>query len=307
MPENIKRVMYVFDGSYAYDGAGVKLRRIFGGQDTAAMTDPFLLMDHFGSDNMDDYIRGFPWHPHRGIETVTYQFRGKTNHEDSEGHRGTIYPGEIQWMTAGSGIFHEEMPKPAEFEDGKPASSVLDATNSGMQIWINMPSSLKMSDPSYRSIKKSIIPFVEDEFGNRIGIVSGRFMKVDGALNSDFDYSLSSFIDPYYLDVQIEEDSEFRTDFPEGYTVIVYVIEGEAVYRETVMRAGSGYVLSRDGKGIIIKSSTRSRILVLAGKPLGEPVAWYGPIVMNTREEISGALRELNDGRFIRNRNPAWQ
>ncbi len=307
MPENIKSVMYVLDGSYAYDGAGVKLRRIFGGQETSSITDPFLLMDHFGSDNMEDYIRGFPWHPHRGIETVTYQFKGKTNHEDSEGHRGTIYPGEIQWMTAGSGIFHEEMPKPEGFDTGKILNPFSDTANSGMQIWINMPSSLKMSDPSYRSIRKNIIPFVEDRSGNRIGIVSGRFMNVDGALNSDFDYSLSSFVDPYYLDVQIEEGSEFRTYLPEGYTAIVYVIEGEAVYRETVMRAGSGYVLSREGKEVMIKSITRSRILVLAGRPLGEPVAWYGPIVMNTLEEISEALRELNDGRFIRNRNPVWQ
>jgi len=297
---------YVFEGSVTYDGAGVKLRRMFGSQRTTAITDPFLLMDMFGSDNRADYDNGFPWHPHRGIETITYQIKGKTFHEDSEGHRGIIAPGEIQWMTAGSGIFHEEMPKPIYYGEENKYRERNDS-NAGIQLWLNMPASSKMADPAYRSIRSDQIPQISDDYGNRIRIVAGTVNRVSGALNENFQYDLMQRIDPYYVEILMEPDTRTSLSVPEGHRAIMAIVEGSIRVNGSTFNEKNVAVLSKEGTDIFIDSQANSRLIFLAGKPLNEPIAWYGPIVMNTRDQLIQAFNELQEGKFVKNRNPVWQ
>ncbi|PYB69108.1 pirin family protein [Thermoplasma sp. Kam2015] len=297
---------YFFEGSLTYDGAGVKLRRMFGSQRTAQITDPFLLMDIFGSERREDYDNGFPWHPHRGIETITYQMAGKTLHEDSEGHKGIIGPGEFQWMTAGSGIFHEEMPKPIYYgEEARYATR--DNSNKGIQLWLNLPSSSKMTDPSYRSIKPDQIPHITDDYGNRIRIVAGNVNGVNGALNENFQYDMVKKIDPYYIEIIMEAGAKSDLSIPEGYRGILAIIDGNIRINTSQFSEKNVVVLSREGSNVSLKALADSRIILLAGRPLNEPIAWYGPIVMNTREEIINALKELQEGNFVKNKNPMMQ
>lgn len=302
----IKRVKQVYTGSETTDGAGVKLKRIFGGHVSAAFTDPFLLLDHFGSNKPEEYLAGFPWHPHRGIETVTYLLEGKVEHQDSEGNKGIIFPSDIQWMSAASGIFHQEMPKPLDEKDprellkttGMPTASV------GFQLWINMPSGLKMSTPMYNDIRGKTTPVVEDGNGSRVKIVAGEYMEVSGSLKG------RTQIDPTYLDVGMEGETEFNFSVKPGYTSIVYSVAGEVAvgHDREVLSPGSAAVFDQHGDLLSVSSGDKTgRFILLSGKPLNEPIYWYGPMVMNTREEIDEALSDLRRGTFIRDRNPVFQ
>ncbi|EFD92822.1 MAG: Pirin domain protein [Candidatus Parvarchaeum acidophilus ARMAN-5] len=294
-----------FKGDYTIDGAGVRLRRIFGGPQTYLLTDPFLLLDHFGSDKPEEYLSGFPWHPHRGIETVTYQLEGKTEHEDSEGNKGVIFPGDVQWMTAGSGIFHQEMPKPINLKNpnemllntGMPNSAV------GIQLWVNIPRKIKMSNPVYRYILSKRIPAVENGKGAYIKIISGRFLADSGAIKS------TGETDVTYLDIRMKEESDFSVDITEGNTSFLYVISGsgETSGSKKIVR-GTAYLFSHSGSSVHVKTSDSTiRFILVSGKPLRESIAWYGPIVMNTNEELQVAFSELDKGNFIKNKKPIFE
>lgn len=286
------------------DGAGVRLKRVFGGS-RHDLTDPFLLLDNFGSNRIEEYISGFPWHPHRGIQTVTYLLEGKIEHEDSEGNRGVIYPRDLQWMTAGSGIFHQEMPKPLDEKDpsellrstGFPTSVV------GMQLWVNLPAKDKMTKPSYRGINGSTTPVTDSGKGSKVKVISGTYEGTEGS------FIPGGRIDPTYLDVQMAPESEFTMDLKTGYTTIIYIITGSA----EILSGGSrqeinpltAYVLSREENLLKIQTgSMPARFILLNGSPLNEPLSWYGPIVMNTQDQINQALLDLRNNNFVRDKNP---
>lgn len=214
----------IIKGHYTVDGAGVKLYRVFGGVSAAYTTDPFLLLDFFGSDNPSDYIQGFPWYPHRGIETVTYILEGKVEHEDSEGNRGVIYPGDAQWMTAGSGIFHQEMPKPLSQNDrGILQSKIITNSNIGLQLWINLPSDKKMTKPVYRDVKSNHVPTVEVD-GGKVKVIAGEFAGAKGPVVTGED------VDPSYLDISLGPNGEFVHRVKENYTVLACVLNGRAKF-----------------------------------------------------------------------------
>ncbi len=273
------------------DGAGVKLYRVFGGMHTVEYTDPFLLLDFFGSSNPSDYLAGFPWHPHRGIETVTLLYKGKVEHQDSEGNKGVIYPGQSQWMTAGSGIFHQEMPRPLEGTEiarynQKPEDMY------GLQLWVNLPSNMKMSDPVYRDVKQ--LPKERFDFGE-VQILSGKFMGIDGPVR------VKSPVDPTYLDVLL--DGEVKIPVKNGYTVLVYVVDGKIKTVNTPY-IDSGNLIIFDREGDEVDLSGNGRFILISGRPLNEPVYWYGPIVMNSEEQILEALNDLRNGTFVRKKEP---
>lgn len=278
MDRKIKR--YV-KGEETKDGAGVKLRRVFGFSDVPDL-DPFLMMDFFDSTDSEDYIKGFPMHPHRGIETVTYLISGKIEHEDSIGSKGEINDGDCQWMTAGSGILHQEMPKPTP--------KML-----GTQIWINLPKKDKMTEPKYRDIKKETIPVYEGE-KIKVRIIAGEYQDLKGPLEV-------IETDPTFLDVEIEENTEFVLETDPSYKAFSFLVEGEAdfnVEKEELVSAPMG-VLYEEGNTIRINTKDKkARLFILTGKPLNEEVAWAGPIVMNTREELNTAMSELELGMFIK-------
>jgi redox-sensitive bicupin YhaK (pirin superfamily) len=269
------------------EGAGVRLKRVFGYSETELM-DPFLLLDHFGSDNPDDYLKGFPWHPHRGIETITYMIEGKVLHEDSLGNSGTIETGDVQWMTAGSGIVHQEMPDRSN------------GTMMGFQLWANLPSSNKMMHPRYQDIKDSEIPEVETESGARVRIICG---KLDGTCGP-----VSEIVtDPEYMDVIVPPGKEFTHSVKKGHTVFAYVFDGRGYFDEDKERLieTDHLVLFEDGDQIVAKSGDEQlRFLLVSGMPIGEQIAWYGPIVMNNREELDLAFREYREGTFIKHDTP---
>jgi len=283
-----RQIEGLIKGRYTIDGAGVRLYRVFGGMETVELTDPFLLLDFFGSENKEDYIAGFPWHPHRGIETVTLLYKGKVEHEDSEGNKGVLYPGQSQWMTAGSGIFHQEMPRPLEKEEilKYPQSP---ETVSGLQLWINLPVNMKMTDPVYRDVKE--IPKERFDFGE-VQVLAGNFMGIEGPVR------VKSPIDPTYLDIKLNGEANLK--FKNGYTVLLYVVEGKVRPQFSIptIENGNLVVYSREGEEITI--SGKGRVIILSGRPLYEPVVWYGPIVMNTEEQILEALRDLRRGTFVR-------
>lgn len=263
------------------EGAGVHLKRSIATR-TLDYLDPFLLWDHFGSDNPADYLAGFPMHPHRGIETVTYMLAGEAHHKDSLGNSGVIGPGDVQWMTSGSGIMHEEMPRP---RDGKMG---------GFQLWVNMPAALKMSRPRYQDVPAARIPSVTRPDGSTIRVVAGTVDGVSGPVTE-------IYADPVYLDVTIPSDREFVHPVPRGHTVFAYLFEGAASF-------GGGYevpalklVVFEDGDQVQVRAGMRgARFMLASGKPLGEPVARYGPFVMNTRAEIMQALDDLRNGTFVK-------
>ena len=276
-----RSIKKIITGVHAKDGAGVNLVRIFGHDDVEDF-DPFLMLDAFDSINPDDYIKGFPWHPHRGIETITYLIQGDIEHGDSLGNKGTILSGDCQWMTSGSGIIHQEMPK---------ASPRL----LGAQLWLNMPAEKKMSAPKYRDIKRNSIPTVKE--GNiAVHILSGAYKGIKGAVEGDF-------VKPIYFDVEIGADTEwsFETD-PED-NLFIYIIQGSGRFQpgQKTEITEKHAVLFEAGKWILAKSGKDgARFLLLAGKPLREPVAWGGPIVMNTQEELEQAFAEMNSNTFIK-------
>jgi len=266
------------------EGAGVYLMRAFGFGATHDF-DPFLLLDDFRSDDPQRYLKGFPWHPHRGIETITYILEGSVEHGDSLGNEGAIGPGDAQWMTAGSGIIHQEMPKGDER-----------GRMGGFQLWANLPASRKMMDPRYRDLKSAQIPGITTADGARVRIICG---EVEGTRGPVQDV----VIDPEYLDVAVPPRSEFRHPTKPGHTVFAYVFEGEARFGGQSGRAAKNHdlLLFEDGDRLSVSTGEEpARFLLLCGKPLGEPIAWHGPIVMNTQEELRIAFEEYQEGTFIK-------
>ena len=265
------------------EGAGVNLKRAFG-YNEVPLLDPFLLLDDFRSDDPEDYIAGFPWHPHRGIETVTYMLEGRVEHGDSMGNKGIIGAGDVQWMTAGSGIIHQEMPKGSNGRMG------------GFQLWVNLPSRNKMMEPRYREVKNEQIPEFLVDKGVTIRIISGEVNKKRGPVRD-------IIVDIEYLDITLESGAEFEHTTKEGYRVFAYVIEGSG-YFDTEKKKNIGtenLVIFKDGNDVKITANDMAlRFLLISGKPIGEPVAWGGPIVMNTQEELQLAFDEYRNGTFIK-------
>lgn len=280
---DIRQIKMVLKSQPTMEGAGVRLKRVFGYRETELL-DPFLLLDHFGSDNPDDYMKGFPWHPHRGIETITYMIEGKVLHEDSLGNSGTIETGDVQWMTAGSGIIHQEMPHKSN------------GMMMGFQLWANLPSSNKMMHPRYQDIKASEIPEVVTESGARVRIICG---KLDGTCGPVTEI----VTDPEYMDVIIPPGIEFTHSVKKGHTVFAFVFEGSGYFDENNEKLikSDHLVLFEDGEQILAKAGDEQlRFLLISGMPIGEPIAWYGPIVMNNKEELDLAFQEYRDGSFIK-------
>jgi len=270
------------------EGAGVRLRRAFGFGETSSY-DPFLLLDDFRNDNPDDYLAGFPWHPHRGIETVTYMMAGTVQHGDSLGNQGTLRAGDVQWMTAGSGIMHQEMP---EGDD--------QGRMHGFQLWVNLPASLKMTPPRYQDIVSDDIPEVSDSHGTRVRVICGEFWGDTGPVDGVAAH-------PRYLDVLMP--AQTRTAFPiqADHHAFAYVFDGTGRFSETTVQSGSDHagnrslVLFDSGDEVVVHAGRDGvRFLLVSGQPIGEPVAWRGPIVMNSTEELAHAYAELRDGTFIK-------
>lgn len=296
-----RHIQRVLRSKPTIEGAGVHLKRAFGNTE-AELFDPFLLLDDFRSDNPALYLKGFPWHPHRGIETITYMLEGTVEHGDSLGHSGIIGPGDVQWMTAGSGIIHQEMPK------GDSQGRMY-----GFQLWANLPASHKMMDPRYRDVKGEDTPVIVHEDGTSVRIISGTYNDVTGPVRD-------IVIDPEYLDITIPPNSEFKKATKQGHKLIAYVIggKGEFCHQGDPFNydiAGANYfdanlekligngslILFSDGDEMSVSTHDEPlRFLLMSGKPIGEPIAWYGPIVMNTREELRTAYEELELGTFIK-------
>jgi redox-sensitive bicupin YhaK (pirin superfamily) len=296
-----RRVRKVSTAHPTLEGAGVALQRAigFGAPQTY---DPFLLLDDFRSDDPDDYLAGFPWHPHRGMETVTYVLRGTVEHRDSLGNRGTISAGDVQWMSAGSGIIHQEMPK------GDASGGMY-----GFQLWANLPAANKMMEPRYQEISAKEIPEVKDQGGATIGVIAGTVEGVTGPVRE-------VTIQPQYLDVTLPPKSTFTHAIPRGHTVIAYVFSGKGIFCQqsdpfTYETESSSYFdqerdrmvgnrhLVHFGDGDVVTVSTEQesvRFLLVSGQPLREPIAWRGPIVMNTQAELRLAFEELDTNTFIK-------
>ncbi len=277
----LRTIKKVVIGKHATDGAGVKLVRVFGNNDVKDF-DPFLMLDAFDSENPEDYTKGFPWHPHRGIETITYLIQGDIEHGDSLGNKGRILNGDCQWMTAGSGIIHQEMPK---------ASPRM----LGAQLWLNMPAERKMSPPKYRDIRRKMIPIVK-EGGASVHILSGGYKDVNGAVAGEH-------VKPVYFDVELKGDSEWSFETDPEHTLIIYIVQGGGIFQPDQQEEISEKhaILFDAGKWFWVKAAKEGiRFLLLAGKPLKEPIAWGGPIVMNTQEELDQAFLELNNNTFIK-------
>lgn len=285
-----RQVKKIWKSQPTIEGAGVHLNRVFGFHQVPKL-DPFLLLDDFRSENPEEYKAGFPWHPHRGIETITYVLDGDVEHKDSIGNSGVISAGDIQWMTAGSGIIHQEMPQ------GNRRGEMF-----GFQLWANLPAKSKMIHPRYRDIKQKDIPLVKTQDGAEIRVIAGEIEGIKGPITE-------VVINPEYLDVTIPPGKRFTHPVQEGHTVFSYVIEGEGdfnpetdktpVNSERSLCGNGTLVLYGEGDGVTIAASSRSvRFLLISGKPIHEPVAWYGPIVMNTQEELRRAFQEYHDGSF---------
>ncbi len=295
---NIRKVL---KAKPTMEGAGVRLHRVFGFSEVP-MFDPFLLLDDFRSDKPADFLKGFPWHPHRGIETITYVLKGDVEHGDSMGNKGVISSGDVQWMTAGSGIIHQEMPK------GDPAGAM-----EGFQLWANLPKSQKMMAPRYRGVESRAIPEVARPGGVSIKIIAGRVGEVTGPVRD-------VVTEPEYLDVTVPAGTTFTHPTRRGHTVFAYVIGGKGYFCKEKKPfshevEGLNYfdmqwepfvsngmlVLFEDGDEIMVSTEGEPvRFLLVSGRPIGEPVAWYGPIVMNTEEELRVAFEEYRNGTFIK-------
>ncbi|HEV3032455.1 MAG TPA: pirin family protein [Polyangia bacterium] len=267
------------------EGAGVHLHRAIGFE-APERHDPFLLLDDFRSDLPDDYRRGFPWHPHRGMETITYVLRGEVEHGDSLGNRGVIGPGDVQWMSAGSGIIHQEMPK------GEAGGAMY-----GFQLWANLPAAHKMSAPRYRGISARDIPQVTDHGGAIVKVIAGTVAGVTGPVRD-------VVTRPEYLDVTIPRGASFTHATPRGHTVFAYVFEGQGRFdAESRSPVGNRSLVELgDGTSVTIAAADDEpvRFLLVSGKPIGEPIAWRGPIVMNTQEELETAFAELEKNTFVK-------
>jgi redox-sensitive bicupin YhaK (pirin superfamily) len=265
------------------EGAGVRLRRAFGFHEVPRL-DPFLLLDDFRSNNPDDYLAGFPWHPHRGIETISYVLGGSVEHGDSMKNSGVIGAGDVQWMTAGSGIVHQEMPK-----------GDAEGRMQGFQLWANLPAANKMMPPRYQEVKASTIPEVAVEGGARVRVICGRVGDTEGPVRD-------IVTDPEYLDVAVPAGSTFAHPTKPGHTAFAYVIEGKGALAPGADPATDGTLVHWDDGDRVEVTTGRTpvRFLFVSGRPLREPIAWYGPIVMNSEEELRVAFEEYQKGTFIK-------
>lgn len=277
---SVRPIHRIVTGNNQTDGAGVNLVRVLGPATTKEF-DPFLMLDAFDSRNPDDYIKGFPWHPHRGIETVTYLIAGHVEHGDSLGNEGHIRDGGCQWMTAGSGIIHQEMPK---------ASPRM----LGLQLWVNLPCKEKFAKPQYRDITEGRIPKVQEAAGT-VAVISGAYGKVEGATRGDYVQAL-------LLDVALNRDADWRLTMDSQSTLFIYIVDGAGFFGDPAVRVESHRaVLFGEGESFAVRAGPAGmRFVLFAGRPLREPIAWGGPIVMNTQKELDQAFTELDAGTFIR-------
>ena len=270
----------IIDPTPASDGAGVKLKRSIGVEPN--YFDPFLMLDEFGSENKDDYVAGFPAHPHRGIETVTYMLAGEFEHKDSTGGKGRMTAGDVQWMKTGSGIIHSEMPA---MKEGK---------LHGFQLWINMPAKYKMNKPEYIYIDSKKMSIHKDE-DKQVKVIAGKFEKAEGPVKKHN-------VDPIYFDVELGEKKNFNFKLPKTHNSFVYLIEGEIKIGKNKHNQikGSTLILLKSGKELNIYAETKAKFLLISGKPIGEQIARGGPFVMNTKEEITQAISDYQSGKFVK-------
>lgn len=284
----LREIKFVRESVPTVEGAGVRLRRAFGNADARDL-DPFLLLDHFRSRDPAEYVAGFPWHPHRGIETITYLLEGEIRHEDSIGNEGRLGAGDLQWMTAGSGILHQEMPLVHP-------RGVLE----GFQLWANLPGSQKMTNPRYQDVTTDSVPVVEND-GVRVRVLAGQAYEAEGPIKD-------VVIHPEYLDVAISPHSEFHHGTRRECTVVAYVFEGEADFTGRDVTSSS-LTSFTDGQLVVFEKGDEIRVrtgntpvhfIAFSGIPLGEPIAWAGPIVMNSKAELEKAFDELENGTFIK-------
>ncbi len=276
----LRTIRKTVTGSTQYDGAGVRLVRVIG-HDTVEDFDPFLMLDAFDSEDPDDYTKGFPWHPHRGIETITYLISGNIEHGDSIGNSGSITDGSCQWMTAGRGILHQEMPKPVK-------------RMLGAQLWLNLPRKDKMTQPIYRDLRAKMIPEVNEE-GVTIRVLSGAYLDTKGPVSGDY-------VKLLYLDVNLRAGAKWSIRIPPDDTLFVYIVEGDGWFDKAGLKFQTNKTALLFGKGdeLFAKAAEEGmRFFLFCAKPLKEPVAWGGPIVMNTREELNQAFADLKNGRFV--------
>ncbi|HEY3420474.1 MAG TPA: pirin family protein [Methanomassiliicoccales archaeon] len=284
--QEIRKIVRSSKGNPTSDGAGVRLKRAFGPED-ADLLDPFLLLDHFGSDDPDDYMAGFPMHPHRGIETITYILKGTVDHRDSTGRTGAINAGDIQWMTAGSGIMHQEMPR-------------LSPTGvNGFQLWVNLPRARKMMDPRYRDVRKETIPTVEIGNGAEVKVVAGKVKGTPGPVRD-------LILPVEFLDVTLNRGGSLEREIPSQNNAFAYVFEGSVKFMEGGLLVETEHLaIFGRGDGVMAEAGPDgARFLLVSGRPIKEPIAWGGPVVMNTEEELDTAFREIHNGTFIKTAAP---
>src|SRR6187399_2046924 len=276
-PRAVERVIA---GQPTSDGAGVKLTRVLT-QPLQRRLDPFLMLDAFGTDNPQDYIGGFPDHPHRGFETVTYMIAGRMRHRDSAGHEGLLQNGGVQWMTAGRGVIHSELP---EQEDGR---------MEGFQLWLNLAAKVKMRAPWYRDIQSAEIPELTTPEGVKVRVIAGASHGVEGAMQREV-------TEPLYLDLEIPAGASFEQALPPSHNAFVYVYRGSLAIGDAEVPVQRMAILANgaDRDGVVLKAKVPTRALLIAGKPLAEPIAQYGPFVMNTNDEIHAAVRDYQSGKF---------
>ena len=274
----IKKIVKSIETS---DGAGVKLKRSIGTPE-ADYIDPFLMLDEFGSENKDDYVAGFPPHPHRGIETVTYMLKGKFEHEDSTGAKGTMSSGDVQWMKTGRGIIHSEMP------------AMSDGQLLGFQLWINMPAKLKKNKPEYIYIKNKELGTYSDE-EKVVKVIAGKFKDIEGP-------EKNHNVEPIYFHIVLKNEKEFSCEVPEGHNSFIYLLRGQIKVGKINHEKtnDSNLILLKQGKSLQIKAERESEFLFIAGKPIGEPIARGGPFVMNTKAEIIEAINDYQNGSFAK-------
>ncbi len=274
----VKKIIKALNAS---DGAGVKLKRSVGTPE-ADYVDPFLMLDEFGSENKDDYVAGFPPHPHRGIETVTYMLEGEFEHEDSTGSKGKMAPGDVQWMKTGRGIIHSEMPA---MTGGKLL---------GFQLWINMPAKLKKNKPEYLYIKGGELGIHKDR-EKIIKIIAGRYEKAEGP-------QTKHNVEPIYFHIVLNQNKEFKCEVPDGHNSFIYLLNGELKVgeKEHDKTNNSNLILLEKGNQLKVKANKKAEFLFIAGKPIGEPIARGGPFVMNTKAEILEAIQDYNNGTFAK-------
>ncbi|MRW83979.1 pirin family protein [Pseudoduganella sp. FT26W] len=276
-PRTVERII---TGQAVMDGAGVKINRVLT-QTLQRRLDPFLMLDNFGSDQANDYIAGFPSHPHRGFETVTYMLEGRMRHKDSAGNEGLLTNGGVQWMTAGRGVIHSEMP---EQEDG---------VMEGFQLWLNLPAKDKMRAPWYRDFNGADVPAFETEQGAKVKVIAGRSHGVDGAVQREV-------TEPLYLDVHLPAGVPFKQQLPEGHNAFIFTYRGSVEIDGKAVATGRMAILAntKGADGVVITASEDSRFILIAGQPLNEPIAQYGPFVMNTQAELHAAVDDFRAGKL---------